>query len=353
MTDNNYAVILAGGEGTRFWPLSRRHFPKQFLRIIHENSLLESTVKRACQIVSSKNIFIATNALYMNEAKKQVKAFGVPAENIILEPSPKNTLPAIALCAWVISQRDLKANILVFPSDHFIKGDMLFKRAMRSGLELAKNGYLCLFGIKPNILKLGYGYIQASRKIKRDVFSIARFIEKPDLYKARKLLKKKNIFWNSGIFCFNAEVILGETKIFAPKIYRQILSLETKKISPQIWGGIVPASIDYAVLEKSSRLVMVEAKFFWSDLGSWDALSDLLPKDNRNNVVLSDCNSVSLDSSNTLLCSYEHKRLIAAVGLKDLIIVDTPDALLVCRKDKAQDVKKLVDILKRKNITYV
>lgn len=345
----NYAIILAGGSGTRFWPLSRKHLPKQFLKIIEDQSLIEATVRRIQKIIPDNNIFIVTNKIYLDEIKKQLKDFNIPVGNIILEPSPRNTLPAIALCAQIIRLKDPQANLLVSPSDHYIKDIGRFKETAIEALGLADaGGFLCLIGINPDSPRSGYGYIQTGKKIGKDSFTVAHFKEKPKPSAATKIFQHKGIFWNSGIFSFKAGVILNEIKNYLPGLYSQITKIKQKQDIINIWPKIKSVSIDYGILEKSKNLSVVIAKFRWSDLGSWDALGDILPRDKKNNVVLSDCDCVILDTNNTLVCSYERKRLIAAVGLKDLIIVDTPDALLVCKKDKAQEIKNLVEILKKK-----
>lgn len=344
----NYAVILAGGAGSRFWPLSRKHLPKQFLKIVEKESLLEVTLGRIRQIIPRANIFIITNKIYLAEIKKQSKGFRIPKENIILEPQAKNTLPAIALCAQIINLKDGDANLLISPSDHYIKDGRAFKGAIAKALEFSARGFLCLVGIKPDKPRSGYGYIQTKKLARKDVFYVSSFREKPSTEEASLFFKKKNVYWNSGIFCFKSKVILSEIKKYSPELYSQISNIRNKSNMGNIWQKVKAVSIDYGILEKSQKLIMVRGRFYWCDLGSWDALSDVLPKDRRSNVVLSDCDRINLDTRGTFICSYNHKRLIAAVGLEDLIIVDTPDALLVCKKEKAQDIKKLVSLLEKK-----
>jgi len=344
----NYALILAGGSGSRFWPMSRRHLPKQFLKIVEKKSLLEATINRARHIIPDDNIFIITNQIYLNQIKKQLSNFKIPKRNIILEPTPKNTLPAISLCAQLVRLKDPQANILVLPSDHYIKDNNAFKHSAEEAFRLAGDGFLSLIGIKPDSPRSGYGYIRTGKKMAKDIYRVQQFQEKPSVREARNLLSKRGIFWNSGISCFKAAILAEETKRYLPALYHQIVKVRNRQDISKVWPKIKPASIDYGLLEKSDNLIMVIGKFRWSDLGSWDTLSELLPKDRKDNVVLSDCDCITLDSSNTLVCSYEHKRLIACVGLKDLVVVDTPDALLVCKKDKSQDIKALVGLLKKK-----
>ncbi len=342
----NYAIILAGGIGSRFWPLSRTVVPKQFLRIIGRKSLLELTLRRIQAIIPDKNIFIITNRLYLSQIKNQIRDLGILKENIILEPKPLNTLPAISLCARIINLKDNQANLLVLPSDHYIKDSINFKQVILKALDLSSKGFLCLIGIKPDSPCSGYGYIKVGGGIGKNIFYVKSFKEKPNLNETKRLFKNKGMFWNSGIFCFKSEVILREIKIYLPRLYRQIIRIKERQDIKNIWNKIKPISIDYGLLERSKNLAMVAAKFYWRDLGSWDALCDILPKDKKNNIILSDF--VELDSKNTFVFSQTPKRLIATIGIQDLIIVDTSDALLICRKEKSQEVKKLVELLKKK-----
>ena len=345
-----YAIILAGGVGSRFWPLSRKVLPKQFLKIIGKDTFFEATIRRVEEIIPPGNIFIVTNRMYSSEIKKQSRKFKVHPENIILEPKPLNTLPAVAVCAQLISLKDSHANLLVLPSDHYIKGRG-FKEAMLKALSLSEHGAICLSGIRPESPHPGYGYITTGPGIGRDGFRVESFKEKPDSKTLKRLFKKSGVFWNSGIFCFKAGVILSQIRSFTPGLYAQIIRIKQKKQIAKFWPKIKPISIDYGIIQKSKRLVMVEAGFYWRDLGSWDALSSVLPKDSKNNVILSDC--ISINSSNILVSAYGSKRLVAAIGLRDMIIVDTPDAVLVCKKENAQDIKRLVELLRRKRKSCV
>lgn len=342
----NYAVILAGGRGSRFWPLSRESFPKQFLNIPGKESFFTAALRRIQPFIPAKNIFVVTNSAYLNEIKRQSRKFGVADENIILEPKPLNTLPAIALCAQLIGLRDKQANLLVLPSDHYVKDNAEFKKTAFSALRLSLKGFIALIGIKPADPCAGYGYFKAGKKLTQDAFVVESFTEKPSSEKAKKLFRKRGIFWNAGIFCFQAGVILSEIKAHLPKLYAQISRIKRKQDIRAAWAKIKPVSIDYGLLEKSRRLAMVKAGFDWHDLGSWDALYEILPKDRRGNILLS--GHLGLDTAGTLIYSLIPKRFIATVGLKDTIIVDTDDALLVCKIGRSQEIKKLVELLKKK-----
>lgn len=347
----NYAIILAGGIGSRFWPLSRDYLPKQFLKVIGKQTFFESTLSRTKMVIPARNIFVVTSYKYLKEIKKGLIKFGIPAENIILEPRPLNTLPAISVCAQLISLKDTQANLLIAPSDHYIKDKLRFKQDIYKALDLSEKGFLCLIGIRPDKLRLGYGCIESADKIEDNIFYVRSFKEKPPLNALRKLFQKKNIFYNSGIFCFKAQVLLRELERHSPCLYQQVYRIKQKQDIKKVWARIKAVSIDYGLLEQSKNLTMVEARFFWHDLGSWDTLFEVLHKDKQNNVILS--NNVNFDSSNNLIFSQDGERLIATLGLSNTVIVDTKDALLVCRKDKVQDIKRLVEALKKKRKTCV
>lgn len=347
----NYAIILAGGIGSRFWPLSREYLPKQFLKVIKKDTLLEATIKRIGEIIPKKNIYIVTGKIYLREIKKCLLNFNIPRKNIILEPSPKNTLPAIGLCAQIINSKDPESNLLILPSDHYIKDNSNFRQTVLKALGISLQGPLCLIGIRPVKPHSGYGYIKIGKNIRRGIFQVKSFQEKPKTSEASMLFKRKDTFWNSGIFSFSSETILGEIRKYMPKLYNQLAKIRRQQDIAALWGRISPISIDYGILQKSKNLVMVQGNFFWCDLGSWDAICDILPKDKNNNIILSDY--VGLHSRDILVCSNNSQRLITTIGLEGIIIVDTPDALLVCKKENSQDIRRLVQFLRKKRKTCV
>lgn len=341
-----YAVILAGGTGTRFWPFSRELEPKQFMPVVGDSSLLEATLKRLRNIIKPGNTYIITNAIYFYEVKKQIEKFLIPQENIILEPEGKNTAPAIGLSAKLIGQFDKDAMLIVLPSDHYIKDLSKFKNCIKKAIDCAGQNFLVTFGIEPKTPSRGYGYIKVKSKIKNkkiDCFSVEKFLEKPNSIKVKKYFKDKRFFWNSGIFIGKTSVFLNELKSYLPKLHSQLSLIKSKEDIPKVWPKITPISIDYGVMEHSKKIVLIPVNFYWSDVGSWDALNEVLPKDKSGNVIQADC--LDLDSRCISIFSRAN-RLISTIGLKDIIIVDTPDALLVCDKNKTQDVKKLVQYLK-------
>jgi len=352
----NYAIILAGGVGSRFWPFSRELEPKQFMRLIGQESLLQSTIQRLKGVVDAERTFIITNSIYFYEVKAQIAKFRIPDKNIILEPQGKNTAPAIGLCARLISRMDKEAVLIVLPSDHYIKNVENFKQTLKRAFASADNGFLVTIGVKPNIASTGYGYIKikseaknpclSGRQDKPKVYLVDKFLEKPSLDNAAKYFKNKRFFWNSGMFIWKAGVFLEEMRKYLPELSGQLNSIRSVKDILKVWPEIKPISVDYGIMEHSKKIALIPADFFWTDLGSWDALAEVCPKDDLGNVSQADtCN---LDNRGVAIFS-KADRLISAIGARNLIIADTPDALLICGRGKTQDVKKVVDILKSSN----
>lgn len=342
----NYALVLAGGTGMRFWPFSRGLEPKQFLQILGKESLLQATVKRLKGTVIPKNIYIITNRAYFYEVAKQLEVFFVPSDNIILEPEGKNTAPAIGLCSRLISRFDQDAVLIILPADHYIRGIRSFRACLRKAINCARHDFLVTIGIKPSFPSTAYGYIKvALPSISRPgiCLRVKEFLEKPAFRKAQRYIRKKEFFWNSGIFVWKASVFLDEVKKYLPVLYSQLQRIETPRDIAKVWPKIKPISVDLGVMERSKRIVLIPGEFRWVDLGSWDALNEVLPADKKGNVIQADC--LNLDSRRISVFS-KSRRLIATVGLKDLIIADTPDALLVCDRGKAQQVKKITEQLK-------
>ncbi len=346
------AVILAGGSGTRLWPLSRRTFPKQFLKLNGNKSLLQKTVERFLKVVSSEDIIIMTNKDYKFLVLAELKnaGFNIPEENIVLEPAIKNTAPAIAL-AMKFALEKMESNqedvLFVSPSDHIIKPEDKFLKYLEKAETLAKKGYIVTFGIKPEKPETGYGYIKAKNNEQIDeikelnAFPVEKFTEKPDLRTAKKYLSEGNYFWNSGMFCFGIKTMQEEFAKFEPEIAKIFdLSFEetVKKFSelPEI-------SIDYAVMEKTNKAVVLPLDIYWSDIGSWDAVYEALDKDEAQNVKTGEV--ISVDTKNSLILG--NKRLVVACGVEDLAIIDTDDAILILKKDMSQRVKDIVNLLKK------
>jgi mannose-1-phosphate guanylyltransferase/mannose-6-phosphate isomerase len=340
---NLYGLILAGGTGSRFWPFSRELEPKQFMRLAGKESLLQNTLRRLEGVVRTANIYIITNKNYLYEVKKELYNLHLPEANIILEPEGKNTAVAIGVFARLVLQKNRDALFITLPSDHYIKDLVGFRHNLATAIEAAQEGYLVTIGIRPTKPTTAYGYVKAKAQAKKRYLLVERFFEKPNLRQARSYLKKKVYFWNSGIFAWKAEVFWEELKRCQPVLANFLSAIRSLEDLTKIWHKLKPLSVDYGILEHSHRLALVPADFTWADLGSWDALQEILPKDKERNIIQAD--ALNYDSHGLAVFS-RAKRLICTLGLKDLIIADTPDALLVCDKKAAQGVKLLVDKLK-------
>ena len=339
-------VILAGGSGTRFWPLSRQHRPKQFLKILGERSLLQETLWRVRSICLSRNIFVVTNAIYRKKILQHLSGFKVPNENILLEPEGKNTAPAIAWVTARVHQLNPDAVTVILPSDHFIGNRDAFLKNINEAVDLANQGYLVTLGIVPDRPETGYGYIKTKAiNIKnKKIFKVERFVEKPDPKKAERFLKEKKYLWNSGMFIWRTDTVLNAFHKFLPQICHLFNARSDHAYVKTIWPKLPSISIDYGILEKARNVVTVPAsEIKWSDVGSWQALWEVLSKDTQGNVFKGDIQF--LDCNGNFV--WGSKRLIVTIGLKGFIIIDTPDALLVCPRDQSQKIKEIVEELKK------
>jgi len=339
------ALILAGGSGTRLWPASREAYPKQFLKLNGGKSLLQQTLERLLNIVSPKDILLLTNEQYkfhvlseVNEVSKDL------ADNILLEPARRNTAPAIALGMKYCLERlriSPEEVLFVCPSDHIIKPVEKFAEYVKLAEKVARQGYIVAFGIKPLYPETGYGYIKITGEDLRGYYLVERFTEKPDLETAKRFLSEGNYFWNSGMFVFTIETMIEELKLYAPEIYK--LFDQPLEAMIATFTKMPDISIDYAVMEKSKRVAAIPMDIYWSDIGSWDSLYDALDKDEKSNVIFG--NVLAKDIEGCLVIG--NKRLIAMVDLKDLIIVETDDAILIAKRGSAQKVKHVVEELKK------
>ncbi len=348
MLSHKYAILLAGGQGSRFWPQSRTLEPKQFLSLYdpdpsseNADSLFGQTIARIEKFIPANNILIVTSELYRTQIIELAAPFKIPQENLIFEPDGKNTAPSIGIAVRMIYLRDMSARICVLPCDHLIKNKANFVRMLDSALDLCEDS-LFVFGIPPYRPATGYGYIKVKGKGK-EIFKVDKFLEKPNLRTAEKFVKDKNYYWNSGIFAGSAVVFMQEINTHLPLLYKKLFEIKRNEDIKRIWSHIEPVSFDYGVLEKSKKLLMFKAdNLGWSDLGSWQAWDELLEKNKNGNVFKGDV--INIESKNTTVLGKNH--LVATIGLDNLIVVDTPDALLITRKDRSEDVKKVVDILK-------
>jgi mannose-1-phosphate guanylyltransferase / mannose-6-phosphate isomerase len=356
MTSPIYGVILAGGSGTRFWPLSREHFPKQLLRIIGEGTLLQQTFERLLQGIPSRRILIVTNMAQCEAIKLQLGQWkDEVAANLLIEPEGRNTAAAIGWAALEVMRRDPEGIMVVVPADHVVKATTKFIRAIRFAAELARQDHLVTFGILPNRPETGYGYIQPHRRkvllAKGGLagYPVAKFIEKPPPENAKRYFRSGNFFWNSGIFVWKASAILNELKKHQPDLSRLLMSLEKRvgstdyqEFLKKVYSKLPSISIDHAVMEHSQKATVVPVEIGWSDVGSWSSLEEVAPRDKSGNVRAG--NILDLGSRNSVL--FADRRVVATIGLDNMVVVDTPDATLVCSKERAQDVKAIVTALK-------
>ena len=343
---------MAGGSGTRFWPYSRKKYPKQLLNIIGKSNMLQMTVDRLSKIKSIKDIFIVTRQDLVSVIKKNIT--GVKSENIILEPSAKNTAPCIGLSALKINRLDPNAVMAVFPADHLIVGHRNFNSALNTANHLArKKSSLITLGVIPTYPATGYGYIQYDHKSDMDhldAYQVKVFAEKPHLTLANRFLKSGDFLWNSGIFIWQVKSFMEQIQNHMPDLYDHLQEinkrLEQKKDFKDLWEDITPESVDYGLMEKvpAQDVYVIKAKFEWNDLGSWNSVYDVLSKLKNGNVVKGD--GVVIDGKNNLIHSEDH--FTAILGLDDITVVNTADATLVIPKAEVEEVKVLVEWLEKK-----
>jgi mannose-1-phosphate guanylyltransferase/mannose-6-phosphate isomerase len=352
-----YPVIMAGGSGTRFWPLSRHLFPKQLLRIGGEHTLIQQTMQRVLGCAPAANVMISTNAAQADLIRVQLNDWKDDLKNgFVLEPEGRNTAPAIALASLEVLRRDPDGLMLVVPADHVVTGQRDFGAAVELASQLAMDGYLVTFGIKPTRPETGYGYIKPNGKVvlgkqgKLRGYRVQQFVEKPNASKAAQYLKAGNYFWNSGMFVWRAATILDEIRRHQPALAKsmdQIRELRNSGASKQAideaYRRVSSVSIDNGVMELSTKSAVVPVSFKWSDVGSWGSLDEVAVKNKAGNVMTG--RVIDIESTRSIV--YADRRVVATIGLTDMVVVDTPDATLVCPKSRAQDVKKIVDILKR------
>jgi mannose-1-phosphate guanylyltransferase/mannose-6-phosphate isomerase len=346
------SIILAGGSGTRLWPLSRKAYPKQFLKLNGDKSLLSQTMERLLEVSTKNDIIVMTNEDYKFHVQSDMNSLyheGSSAvdDNIILEPMGRNTAPAIALgivyCQDKLGCRDNEV-IFISPSDHVIKPAETFGEYVKGAERIANDGHIVTFGIKPVRAETGYGYIKCrdleNRKGKSIYFDIEQFTEKPDQEMASRYIQEGNYYWNSGMFAFRIDSMLEEFERYAPDISKLIKTGYDTMVSR--FDELPDISIDYAIMERSDKVVMIPLELFWNDIGSWDSISDISDKDGEGNVTRGDV--ITEDTRNSLILG--SKRLIATIGMEDCLVVETDDAVLIAKKGEAQKVKDLVSRLK-------
>lgn len=340
-----YGIILAGGSGSRLWPLSRELCPKQLLKLDGENSLLQSTFKRLCRFIDPENIISITNIKHANDVKFQLSK--VCGNSVVLsEPIAKNTAPAIAASIEYFKQmKDENEVVIIVPSDHLIKDLEKFENTVKTGLKAAEEGKIVTFGIQPTYPETGYGYIKT--KSENDgIFDVDCFVEKPDLKTAQKYLLEGNYFWNSGIFMAKVSTLLKEFAHYQKEIFENLSKLNYKEsitIKYGVFEDMPSISFDYAIMEKSNKIVLCKLQSDWSDLGSWQSLYDVTEKDSNGNIL--EGNAIVEDVKNSFI--YTDKKIVAAIGLENVILVNTEDAVLACKADYSQQVKNVFEKLKK------
>jgi mannose-1-phosphate guanylyltransferase len=347
---NYYAVIMAGGGGTRLWPLSRQGRPKQTIPLLGDRTLFQIAVARLTPLLPPERILVVTNARFAEMLMPQAPE--VPEANFVIEPAPRNTAPALGLAAVEVLRRDPQAVMACLTADHFIRDENRFRALLTAAHELALGDWLVTLGIEPTYAATGFGYIQRAGSLGRrgvfDVFEAARFREKPSQPEAEAMLADGQHSWNSGMFVWKAGRLLEEFEIQMPSFARALGQVQADPSAlAAIWPHVPSTSIDYGVMEGASRVAVIPASGLgWNDVGSWESLFEVLPADGAGNVAIG-TELLDIDTRHTLVhAARSGRRLVAALGVEDLIIVDTGDVLLICPKHRAQDVRAFVDALK-------
>jgi len=353
-----YAVIMAGGKGTRFWPKSREKMPKHLLDIMSERTIIQETVDRIAPVIPVENILIVTGLSHADELMKQVPH--IPVENILIEPVGRNTAPCIGLAALHIKRKSPDGVMAVLPADHLINDSDRFRKILSCAAEMAGRGdYLLTIGIPPAFPETGYGYIEKGKLIDtakgENIFEVKSVREKPALEQAKAFLAKGGFYWNSGMFVWRVDTILHAIEKLLPDIYTGLLQIEDaigtdqeKEMVDHVYREIKPISIDYGVMEKADNVLLVRGDFGWSDVGSWDTLWEVSNKDSNGNAVHGKGLFVGVEARNSLV--HSPRKLVTLVGVEDLIVVETEDSLLICKRGCSQDVKKAVETLQEKNL---
>ncbi len=353
MHKDNYVAIMAGGIGSRFWPLSRTNFPKQFLDILDTGrTLIQSTYDRFALFIPKENIYVVTTTQYKNIVAEQLPDLNV--DNILCEPSRKNTAPCIAYVSYKLNQLNPNANLICAPADHIILDPEGFKKTCRQALNFTAHiKALVTLGIKPTHPNTGYGYIQYEQQpVSKNVFKVKTFTEKPDKELAKTFISSGDFLWNAGIFLWQVKNIVKAFETFLPELHEvfdaEKMNFYTEKETEaleRIYPQCVNISIDYGVMEKADNVFIIPSSFGWSDLGTWASAYDNLEKDYLENAVTGD-NVIIIDATKNIVHT-ENNKLVLLQGLDDFIVVDTHDVLLICKKDKEQEIKEYVAEVKR------
>lgn len=357
MHEHYYAVIMAGGGGTRLWPLSRQERPKQVLSLTGERSLFQTAVDRLEGVFPPERIYVVTVEEQADILHQQVPQ--LPKGNFLLEPLPRGTASVVGMAATALYNRDPQATMSILTADHIIENEPDFKKVLRTAYDVAQDNYLVTLGITPTSPSTGYGYIQKGGSLGEyrgvDVFRVERFTEKPPLEEAKSMLDSGDFVWNSGMFIWRVERIMEEFHLQMPHLAEQLGEIgkawgtpEEERTVSRIWPEIEPETIDFGIMEKADRVAVIPTQDLgWRDVGSWDALFDLLEADEQGNVVRGG-EHIQLDTSGTLINTTENPRTVVTIGADDIVIVDTGDILFICDKRQAQRVREIVNKLEER-----
>ena len=346
------AVILAGGKGERLWPKSRESIPKQFITLPKaQETLIQQTIRRIKDVARSGDIYVITNERYSQLAKEQLP--DIPKDNILSEPEAKNTAPCIGMAMMYIKKKYKDAVCIVVPADHVIKDEKQFVKTLNEGIKGVADDNLITIGVQPTYPEVGYGYIQYATNKEKTLCKVIKFTEKPARERAEIFLKEGNYLWNSGVYIWKLEHILSLFKKYLThtyteleKIYEAIGTGDEQRVLHTAYKKIKPISIDYGIMEHATGVYVIKGEFEWSDAGSWQALESIYEADEANNVIAG--NVVYDDMKNSVVEARE--RLVALIGVEDLIVVDTDDVVLICKKEKAQDIKNILKHLRENNL---
>jgi mannose-1-phosphate guanylyltransferase len=351
-------TILAGGSGTRLWPLSRAKSPKQLLSLTGERSMLQQTIDRVLPLVPAEHIYILTGPEHAPLIAEQVRA--VPSENILIEPTPRGTAPCLGLAAMRLRRNVSAEGVMIsLHADHAIAREERFRDALVGAVLSARRGHIVTIGIIPAYPETGYGYIERGAALGsmygQETFHVARFTEKPPLEQAREFVASGRFYWNAGYFIWPLGYILEEFQRLLPEMYTQLEAIveaadspEAEAVFQRVWNQIKPTTIDVGIMERAHNVAVIPCDLGWSDIGSWASLFDILPHDSQHNVLMGHVQHVGIDTRNSLI--YSPKRLVATIGLDDIVIIDTGEALLVLPKGRAQDVGALVKELRARGL---
>jgi len=351
----NVVVIMAGGKGERFWPMSKSNMPKQFLKLIDpKKSMIQLTVERVTSLVDLNDIYVVTNILYKNIILEQLP--NIPIENILFEPIGKNTAPCIGLACSVIKKKYGNANVIVLSSDHAIENNKIFIENLKKAIECSFNKNIVTLGIVPNRIETGYGYIKLG-ECTNGVYKVEKFVEKPSYSVAREYYESKNYLWNSGMFVFENQVMFDSFKRFMPQLYDSLCKIssvvntdEYDNVLKYEFDRMESISIDYGIMEHADNIYVVPCSCGWDDVGSWLSVGRLRNADENGNI--SDGNNILMDSKNNIVLNNDGK-LIALYGLENFVVVNTNDTILIIPKDKTPEIKKLISEVKNEKKEYL